>query len=186
MYSHVMANSIKVKIVQMIKNEEGIYQMGEELTEEEEMCNLICRPQFLKEKSLGFWVLHFMVIFCLKMKYLTECWLVVFYVPWTVRSFKDGTPIYCPLRRTCSSVFTPFPPGIEPRPVAWQSITYHCATPAPLLTEWNVMFFKMTLEMSKYYWNFHLAWNDPNTVNSLYNAEVGVHSCERLIEKNAL
>ena len=49
-----MANSIKVKIEQMNKNEEGIYQMGEEFTEEEEMCNLICRPQFLKEKSPGF------------------------------------------------------------------------------------------------------------------------------------
>ena len=32
-------------------------------------------------------------------------------------------PIHCPLRRTCSSAFTPFPPGIEPRAVAWQSIT---------------------------------------------------------------
>ena len=27
-------------------------------------------------------------------------WLVVFYVPLTARSFSDGTPIYCPLRRT--------------------------------------------------------------------------------------
>ena len=36
-------------------------------------------------------------------------WLVVFYVP-----------IYCTLR---SSVFTPFPLGIEPRVIAWQSIT---------------------------------------------------------------
>ena len=27
-------------------------------------------------------------------------WLVVFYVPTTARSFRDGTPIYCPLRRT--------------------------------------------------------------------------------------
>ena len=27
-------------------------------------------------------------------------WLVVFNVPSTVRSFRDGTPIYCPLRRT--------------------------------------------------------------------------------------
>ena len=49
-----MANNIKVKIVQMVKNEEGIYQMGEEFTEEEETCNLICRPQFLKEKSPSF------------------------------------------------------------------------------------------------------------------------------------
>ena len=27
-------------------------------------------------------------------------WLVVFNVPSTVRAFRDGTPIYCPLRRT--------------------------------------------------------------------------------------
>ena len=27
-------------------------------------------------------------------------WLVVFYVPSTATSFRDGTPIYCPLRRT--------------------------------------------------------------------------------------
>ena len=50
-------------------------------------------------------------------------WLVVFYVPSTARSFRDGTPIYCPLRRTWSSINTPFRPGIEPRAVAWQSIT---------------------------------------------------------------
>ena len=49
--------------------------------------------------------------------------LFVFYVPSTARSFRDGTPIYCPLRKTWSSVNTPFPPGIEPRTVAWQSIT---------------------------------------------------------------
>ena len=50
-------------------------------------------------------------------------WLVVFNVPSTARTFRDGTPIYCPLRRTCSSINTPFRPGIEPRAVAWQSIT---------------------------------------------------------------
>ena len=27
-------------------------------------------------------------------------WLAVFNVPSTARSFRDGTPIYCPLRRT--------------------------------------------------------------------------------------
>ena len=32
-------------------------------------------------------------------------------------------PIYCPLQRTRSSVNKPFPLGIEPRAVAWQSIT---------------------------------------------------------------
>ena len=50
-------------------------------------------------------------------------WLVVFNVPSTARSFRDGTPIYCPLRRTWSSINTPFRPGFEPRAVAWQSIT---------------------------------------------------------------
>ena len=60
-------------------------------------------------------------------------WLVVFNVPSTARSFRDGTPIYCPLRRTWSSINTPFRPGIEPRAVAWQSITlplgYASSTP---------------------------------------------------------
>ena len=50
-------------------------------------------------------------------------WLVVFYVPPTARSFRDGTPIYSPLWRTWSSVNTPFPPGIESRAVTWQAIT---------------------------------------------------------------
>ena len=42
-------------------------------------------------------------------------------VPSTARSYRYH--IYCPLRRTWSSVFTPFPSGIEHRAVAWQSIT---------------------------------------------------------------
>ena len=42
-------------------------------------------------------------------------WLVVLNVPLTVRSFRDGTPIDCPLRRTSSSVFTPFPPFTSSR-----------------------------------------------------------------------
>ena len=49
--------------------------------------------------------------------------LVVFNVPSTARSFRDGTPIYCPLRKTWSSINTPFWPGNEPRAIAWQSIT---------------------------------------------------------------
>ena len=52
-------------------------------------------------------------------------WLVVFYVPSTARSFRDGTPIYCPLRRT-------FPPGIEPGPWHCSPLHNRCATPAPL------------------------------------------------------
>ena len=39
------------------------------------------------------------------------------------RGHLDGAHIYSPLRRTWSSVFTPTSPGIEPRVVAWQSIT---------------------------------------------------------------
>ena len=34
-------------------------------------------------------------------------WLDVFYIPSTMRSFRDSTPIYWPLQRTWSSVFTP-------------------------------------------------------------------------------
>ena len=45
--------------------------------------------------------------------------LFVFYVPSTARSYRDGTPIYCPLRPTWSSVNTPV---MEPRAVVWQSI----------------------------------------------------------------
>ena len=47
----------------------------------------------------------------------------MFYVSSTARSFRDGTPIYCPMWRTCSSVNKPFPPGIEPQVIRWQSIT---------------------------------------------------------------
>ena len=66
-----------------------------------------------------------LVITWLYLLWLLACsfWLVVFNVPSTARSFRDGTPIYCPLRRTWSSINTPFRPGIEPRAVAWQSIT---------------------------------------------------------------
>ena len=46
----------------------------------------------------------------------------MFSVPSTARSFRDGTHIYCPLRRAWSSINTQFRPGIEPRIVAWQSI----------------------------------------------------------------
>ena len=50
-------------------------------------------------------------------------WLVVFNVPSTARSLRDGTPIYYPLRRTWSLINTPFRPGIEPQAVAWQSFS---------------------------------------------------------------
>ena len=44
-------------------------------------------------------------------------------VGWLCLTFRNSTPIYCPLRRTWSSVNTPTPPGIEPKVVVWQSIT---------------------------------------------------------------
>ena len=47
------------------------------------------------------------------------CWLVMFNGPSTARSLRDGTPIYCPLQRMWSSVFTTLPPGIEPLAVVW-------------------------------------------------------------------
>ena len=45
--------------------------------------------------------------------------LFVFYVPSTARSFREGTPIYCPLRRMWISVNTPFPSGIEPQAIVY-------------------------------------------------------------------
>ena len=50
--------------------------------------------------------------------------LVVFNVQSTtsLRSLRDGAHIYCPLQRTWILLFTPSPPGIERRVIAWQSI----------------------------------------------------------------
>ena len=59
-------------------------------------------------------------------------WLVVFYVPSTARSFRDGTPIYCPLRRTWSSVNTPFRESNPGRRVA-----VHYTTAAPRQLHWE-------------------------------------------------
>ena len=47
---------------------------------------------------------------------------IVSYVPSTSRSFRDCTPIYCPLGRQWSLVNKLFPLGIEPRVIAWQYI----------------------------------------------------------------
>ena len=55
-------------------------------------------------------------------------WLVVLNVPSTARSFRDCTPIYCPLRRTWSSINTPFRLGIEHRAVAWQSLSIYLSS----------------------------------------------------------
>ena len=67
---------------------------------------------------------------------LFVCLLVVFNVPSTARSFRDGTPIYCPLRRTWSSINTPFRPGIEPRAVTWQSITLPLCYASSTVSGW--------------------------------------------------
>ena len=74
---------------------------------------------FLPHTELTFYSQFFQVM----MAFRLVGWLVLFNVPSTARSFRDGTPIYCPLRRTWSSINTPFRPGIEPRAVARQSIT---------------------------------------------------------------
>ena len=55
-------------------------------------------------------------------------WLVVFYVPSTGRSFREGTPIYCPMGRMWSSIFTQFSPGIKHLALLWQSITLQYGT----------------------------------------------------------
>ena len=73
-------------------------------------------------------------------------WLVVFYVPSTARSFRDGTTIYCPLQRTWSSVFTPFPSGIEPRAVAWQFIALPLRNASSMTNEW-----RFSLDYNKLY-----------------------------------
>ena len=87
-------------------------------------CALVIRCNHLYKQAYEFFLLN------VNRTYVTLCypkrwyipWLVVFNVPSTARSFRDGAPIYCPLLRTWSSVLTPSPPGIEPRVVAWQSI----------------------------------------------------------------
>ena len=59
-------------------------------------------------------------------------WLVVFNVPSTARSFRDGATIYCPLRRTWSLVFTPSHRESKPRLLRGSPLHNSCATPAPL------------------------------------------------------
>ena len=85
------------------------------------MINSKTKPQIGNDNSMSYG--------SLQMEFLDDNsfrlvdWLVVFNVPSTARSFRDGTPNYCPLRRTWSSINTPFRPGIELRNVARQSIT---------------------------------------------------------------
>ena len=69
-------------------------------------CSLIINFGMFNSNEYLFIIPHSTLILCF------DCvgWLVVFYVPSTSRSFRDGTPIYCPLWRTWSLVYTPFPP----------------------------------------------------------------------------
>ena len=78
---------------------------------------IYCKGPYVKK------ILHHFIKYKFYVTNMLVGWLVMFNVPSTARSFRDGTPIYCPLRRTWSSINTPFRPGIEPRTVAWQSIT---------------------------------------------------------------
>ena len=70
--------------------------------------------------------------------------LLVFYIQSTAKSFRDGTPIYCPLRRTSTSVFTPFLPVIKP----WTVAAVHYTTTAP--RKLHIYFFRNCFE--KYNW----------------------------------
>ena len=93
-------------------------------------------------------------------------WLVVFYVPSTAMSFRDGTTIYCPLRRTRSSVFTPFPPGQNLEDSNFFRVIIH---PSTYLTMENIFKiyvtstdFRKTIHMTHYYILYHRK-HDSNT-----------------------
>ena len=83
--------------------------------------------------------ISFFIIFFMFWWYFNLVCLFVFNIPSTARSFRDGTHIYCPLRRTWSSVNTPSRPGIEPGAVAWQFITlplpHGCSTLKKMIVE---------------------------------------------------
>ena len=97
-------------------------------------------------------------------------------------SFRDGTPIYCPLRRPWSSVFTPFHPGIELRAVTWQSITlplHHASSTFILeLQYWmnqdlnfypnNIILSTQMLSNFLIYWILNLSLYLKKYVNNLY------------------
>ena len=58
------------------------------------------------------------------------CWLVVFYVPSTARSFRDGTPIYCPFSVPCEGREARFPH--ESNPDRCVAVHYTTAVPHQL------------------------------------------------------
>ena len=101
-----------------------------------------CMTYFHCIMLISFWVVTYYVY----LQCITIC-LFVFYIPSIARSFGDGIPIYCPLRRTWSSVNTPFPLGIEPGVIAWQSITLPLrhASSTQCITIWHYVIFHFWL-----------------------------------------
>ena len=110
---------------------------------------------FYLRKKITYWKKIIKLIIYTVCIILDVC-LFVFNVPSTARSFRDGTPIYCPLRRTWSSVNTPSRPGIELRAVAWQSITLPLCH-GKLLHTWCLLSFVFYKFFSlRYFWKFPL------------------------------
>ena len=68
----------------------------------------------------------------LKFIYVENIWLVVFNVPLTARSFRDGTPIYCPLHegREARFLYCSHRESI-PGSLCGSPLHYRCATQAP-------------------------------------------------------
>ena len=57
-------------------------------------------------------------------------WLVVFNVPSTARSFRDGAAIYCPISKDVKLGFNTVPDGNR-TPLRGSPLHNRCATPAP-------------------------------------------------------
>ena len=70
------------------------------------------------QRPLSWWPPFLHIIHIFEIWNLRQVCLFVFHVPSTARSFRDDTPVYCPLRRTYT-----VPTGNRTRVVAWQSIT---------------------------------------------------------------
>ena len=69
--------------------------------------------------------------------------------------------IYCPLRRTYSSVNTPFPTGIEPRVDAWQSIMLplrHASSTGDASRRMTSLLTRICYKEAWIYWVFFLIY----------------------------
>ena len=64
--------------------------------------------------------------------------VIVFNVPSTAKSFKDGTAIYCPLQRIKGWFLHPPYRELNSGSLRGSSLTNHCTKPAPL-PEWEAM-----------------------------------------------